>query len=634
MPSPADIKLIAKLRRRAALVLWAEYALQLSLPAGVMLSAYFIAALFGLASLWLLAATVMAMLGSTAFAITRLTPPDPPAIEHRIETASSLGHQPFAMLSDTPEAADALSLSLWAAHQRRVAASLRQARTGGLRLHTAQRDPLALRLFLPLLLLVSFVTAGNSAATRLTAGFFLPGWSASAPLITAWLTPPPYASAAPQTISPGASAAVLPNSRFTLILNGTSAAPPAWLNGQHLGFTRLTVSSFRAEVTLSAASTITLGPWWHRLADWQLGVQQPAAPVINLSALPNLTNGHLVLAWRVTDPYGLSSLDARLIPASSQPILPQVITLPATPGAGLAQADISTSPFAGQMVRLWLTARNRAGVTARSEAVAVMLPANGNSSNALAAAQAVEQALDPTAKGAKLNQAQYQAFLDAAQQAGRIGTIGKGLACRTGRNLEASSNGSMMAEESAAGAVPDDAANASLAEAASALDALTQAQATVLDATNHGLATALQQGQVLQNLQAMQKSANAAGLNLPGLSNAASAMSAAIAALQAKFNDNAATAEMTAIQGLQIATAALAAQRQDHLAIGQGSAPLSGLTPPGIGIDGLPGVIDTALNAPSQTTAAIVQNQIIQQDSNPAEPADAHKYFGQLLQDQ
>ncbi|MDR3520848.1 MAG: DUF4175 family protein [Acidocella sp.] len=634
MPSPADIKLITKLRRRAARVLWAEYALQLSLPALLVLSLYLIAALCGLASPRLLAAATLAMLGSTAFSFTRLARPTPASIERRIEAASGLGHQPFAMLSDAPETADALSVSLWAAHQRRVAASLRQARTGGVRLHTARRDPYALRVFIPLLLLISFISAGKDATSRLAAGFSLPGWSTGAPLITAWLTPPPYASAAPQTINPGSSASVLAGSRFTLILNGTSTAPPAWLNGQSLGFTQLTASSFRTEVTLSAASAITLGPWWHRQADWQINLQQPAAPVISLTAPPSITNGHLVLAWRTTDPYGLSNLDARLLPASNKPILPQVITLPTALGAGLAQADISASPFAGQMVTLWLTARNRAGVTARSEAIAIMLPPGNGQSNALAAAQAITQSLDQTAQGSKLNKAQYQAFLDAVQAGGRIGTLGKGLACRTGRNLEASSNGSMMAEEAGAGAVPDKTTDASLAEAASALDALTQAQAAVLDATNHASATALQQGQVLQNLQSLQKTTARAGLNLPGLSNAASAMSAAAAALQAKFNDNAATAEMTAIQGLQIATAALAAQRQDHLAIGQGSAPDTGLSPSGIGSDGLPGVIDTALNAPSPTNAASVQEQIITQDSNAAAPASAHKYFGQLLQDQ
>jgi hypothetical protein len=35
----------------------------------------------------------------------------------------------------------------------------------------------------------------------------------------------------------------------------------------------------------------------------------------------------------------------------------------------------------------------------------------------------------------------------------------------------------------------------------------------------------------------------------------------------------------------------------------------------------------------AENPASIIQDQIIKQDSNPAEPAEAHRYFNLLLED-
>src|SRR5439155_4090929 len=86
----------------------------------------------------------------------------------RIEDASGLPHRPLEALADRPSAPlDGPASVLWAAHQRRMAATVRRLRVGWPVSGLARRDPWGMRSVLAILLLLGAI--GRAPASNLHA---------------------------------------------------------------------------------------------------------------------------------------------------------------------------------------------------------------------------------------------------------------------------------------------------------------------------------------------------------------------------------------------------------------------------------------------------------------------------------
>jgi hypothetical protein len=354
---------VAALRRRAFRLIWAEVLAQAIAPAALLMLAYLAAALFGLASPWLFATLLLLALLSLAWGLATARRPTRQLIDRRIEAASGLKHRPLATLEDEPEDDNPLAAAIWLAHRRRILATVSAARIGPPAPAAAQRDPWALRGLLLLLLLSGVIIAGPAAPARLAGAFALPAWPFPGPTVTAWITPPDYANQPPQILEPGQDISALAGSKLTIIADGLSAAPAIRLAGAAIPSTALGDDSHRADVTLRTSGAILVGPWWHRLARWNLQIVPPGAPAISLGVL-SVTGNHVRLRWHVTDSYGLQSVAATIRPNNFPNALAQAFPLGANTGDGAATLDLSTSPFHDLPIGITLTAVNAAGVAA------------------------------------------------------------------------------------------------------------------------------------------------------------------------------------------------------------------------------------------------------------------------------
>ncbi|OYV63514.1 MAG: hypothetical protein B7X01_00240 [Acidiphilium sp. 21-62-4] len=327
--------------------------------------------------------------------------------ERRLETQAGFIHQPLAALSDRPAMAGAASESLWRAHQAAMANQQSQLRSITPRIDASSHDPFALRAAILLLALVGVVVAGQTAPDRLRAAFALPERNfGPAATVTAWLTPPAYTGQAPVLIDPGTkSIAMLPGSELAVVAAGMDSAPAGRMIGHKLEFDALGDQSFRAVIRPAATGRLVIGPWWHHLADWQIDVQQAAAPKVTFTTPPRpAADGvHTHLAYQAQDQYGLASLSLRINPVASATAPALHIALPphASKGgrASLASPDLTASPYAGLAVRLVLQARNLAGLSAQSAPATMILPMP-HLTNATARAIAAlrrDLALDPSA---------------------------------------------------------------------------------------------------------------------------------------------------------------------------------------------------------------------------------------------
>jgi hypothetical protein len=281
------------------------------------------------------------------------------------------------MLDDAPENDTPLAAAIWQIHQRRIVAALETARAGRPVLDVAARDPWALRGLLLLLLLVGIVIAGPAAPLRIAGALVLPPWPFAGASVNAWITPPAYSGTPPQVLADG-DVTALAGSSITVIVDRENDEPVARLGSAPLVFEDLTSSSHRADAVLQASAKLQIGPWWHRLAAWNIKVVPPTAPAVTL--INQFVAGQqLVMAWQATDAYGVASLSARLTPVGYSQAAPGILPLAFEAGnpraaSGVAKPDVGWSPYAGLQVELVLKASNLAGVTSATAPVTITLP--------------------------------------------------------------------------------------------------------------------------------------------------------------------------------------------------------------------------------------------------------------------
>jgi hypothetical protein len=249
--------------------------------------------------------------------------------------------------------------------------------------------------------------------------------------------------------------------------------------------------------------------------------------------------------------------------------------------------------------------------------------------------QALEQhlaALQPTRAGQQGSQTMDMSALDKMarkiaedEAAGRTQEAAQELR-QLEKVLQALQSAKPMTAAQEAQAAAADAAAQQIAQ-------MTKGESALLDQTNQGTATPGEQGALQNQLNATRQSLQQAGVPVPGLGQAGSAMGMAQGALAQQDTGIAEAAENTAIQGLQQAAAALAAGARNRLSISQGGEEMPGQSGDEDGLDGSPDLRSSPdFFSGAANPARVIQQQIIKDDSAPALPAGVHDYYHRLLE--
>src|SRR5437868_7211830 len=120
----------------------------------------------------------------------------------RLDRGSGIRHRPATTLTDTLASQDSVAQALWQAQRERTLASLRRIRAGLPAPKLTIHDPRALRALVAVLLVATFVAAGEERGARVLAGFDWDGVLSPANVrVDAWVTPPVYTARPPVILS-------------------------------------------------------------------------------------------------------------------------------------------------------------------------------------------------------------------------------------------------------------------------------------------------------------------------------------------------------------------------------------------------------------------------------------------------
>src|SRR5947207_8966563 len=120
----------------------------------------------------------------------------------RLDRGSGIRHRPATALTDTLVTQDPVALALWQAQRERTLASIKRIRPGLPSPRLAIHDPWALRALVVVLLVASYVAAGDERTLRVASAFDWNGMLAPANIrVDAWVTPPVYTGKPPIILS-------------------------------------------------------------------------------------------------------------------------------------------------------------------------------------------------------------------------------------------------------------------------------------------------------------------------------------------------------------------------------------------------------------------------------------------------
>ncbi|MBL8660294.1 MAG: TIGR02302 family protein [Rhodospirillales bacterium] len=367
---------------------------------------------------WLHAAVLVVFaasaLAAAGYALRGLRRPDRASRRRRLERDSGLAHRPLGARDDRLAAGadDPAARSLWALHQKRMAAAAERLTIRPPSPGVPRIEPWGIRAGVVLLLVIGIVAGGGAAPERM--------WRAVTPalattatqplVVEIWMTPPAYTGVAPIFLSNGsgegkedAAVAVPQGSSLLAQVSGVRSAPLLVMGDGRHPFAALTddaagdaprTSAYRTETTVGAASggTIDVRLGSHSLAAWHVRVIPDTPPSAAFVKPPEEAgNGQLAFAYTAADDYGLSALGIEIRPAATPELAPEAtpaaasgdalvrLDLPITIGAAgavsaTATEDLSAHRWAGSAVRMRLVARDTTGQTGHSDEIETILP--------------------------------------------------------------------------------------------------------------------------------------------------------------------------------------------------------------------------------------------------------------------
>jgi uncharacterized protein (TIGR02302 family) len=318
----------------------------------------------------------------------------------RLDRGTGIPHRPATALTDTLRSQDPLTQALWQEQRMRTLASIKRIRAGLPSPRLALHDPWALRALVVVLMVATFVAAGNDRLSRVVAAFDWDGaFSAANVRVDAWVTPPPYTSRPPVILSASTNKEAPPSDAgpvsvpvgSTLIVRSSGGRLDVSAAG---AVTEIPVTENAPQGTNERRFTIAGDGTAHVRApsgqpQWSFKATPDRAPGISLAKDPERqAKGALLLSYKLEDDYGVTEAHAQFAPranahpdaAVAQPLYdPPSITLGlpnarTRNGVGQTVKDLSENPYAGADVTLTLTAKDEAGNEGRSEPFDMRLP--------------------------------------------------------------------------------------------------------------------------------------------------------------------------------------------------------------------------------------------------------------------
>jgi uncharacterized protein (TIGR02302 family) len=341
------------------------------------------------AHIGLLAVTALLIVGLLYRGLRGLSAPDDIAADRRLEIASGLTHRPLAVLTDRPargrQGPDEASGAIWHAHVMRAIRQVRRLRVGLPHPGLARRDRYALRAGLLVALVAAFGIAGQDAPSRLALAME-PTLPRETPLpateLQAWITPPAYTRLAPIFLKADVGTVAVPaGSRLTVSVTGGTGTPSLSLDSDSEPFRILDKASYQSDLTLTQGGHLTVHRNGGTLAAWDLTVIDKQPPVAEWSEPPGRAakSQETKLPWKVSDEYGVESLQAELRLKDRRNAPPLVVGVPLPGGAprsahGVNQQDLTANPWAGLPVIAQLVARDALNQPGRSKEAEFVLP--------------------------------------------------------------------------------------------------------------------------------------------------------------------------------------------------------------------------------------------------------------------
>jgi uncharacterized protein (TIGR02302 family) len=370
--------------------------------AGLWLALPFLARVIGVALFVLLA------LGAL-LPLIRFRWPTREAALARLDRGTGIRHRPATALTDTLATKDPISQALWQAQRERTLASLKRIRAGLPSPRLAIHDPWALRALVMVMLVASYVAAGDERTMRVAAAFDWNGVLAPANVrVDAWVTPPAYTGKPPIILSaanrdagaPDGGALSVP-AGSTLLVRSSGGTIDVVVGG---GVTEIAPGEAAPQGTNERHFKITGDGTAHVRApagqpQWKFTATADNPPKISLAKDPERqARGSLQMSYKLEDDYGVTearaqfaarrteatesgrpvSRDAKAAeprPLFEAPSFPLVLPNARTRnGVGQTVKDLSEDPYAGADVTLTLTAKDEAGNEGKSEPFNMRLP--------------------------------------------------------------------------------------------------------------------------------------------------------------------------------------------------------------------------------------------------------------------
>jgi uncharacterized protein (TIGR02302 family) len=364
------------------------------------------------AGLWLLLPFIARAVGLGLFVLLALAALFPflrfrwPSREQalsRLDRGTGLRHRPATTLTDTLVSQDPVARALWRAQRERTLASIKRIRAGLPSPRLPIHDPWALRALVAVLMVATYIAAGDERAMRTEAAFDWNGVLSPANVrVDAWVTPPIYTGKPPVILSAAnkeagatssAAAGPLPvPAGSTLIVRSSGGALDVAVSGN---LTEAVPTEQAPQGTNEKHFTIAGDGSAHVRApsgqpQWKFSAIPDHAPTIALAKDPERqARGSLQLSYKIEDDYGVTEAQAHIVarpgerpqgageprPLYDTPkfalVLPNART---RNGVGQTVKDLSEDPYAGAEVTLTLTAKDEAGNEGHSDPFDMRLP--------------------------------------------------------------------------------------------------------------------------------------------------------------------------------------------------------------------------------------------------------------------
>ncbi|MDO9562988.1 MAG: TIGR02302 family protein [Bradyrhizobium sp.] len=360
--------------------------------AGLWLTLPFIARAIGI-GLFVLAAL------AALWPLVRFRWPSREAALSRLDRGTGIRHRPATALTDTLATQDPVALALWQAQRERTLASLKRIRAGLPSPRLPIHDPWALRALVAVLMVATYVAAGDERNMRVAAAFDWNGVLAPANIrVDAWVTPPLYTGKPPIILSaankdaaapagplpvPGGSTLIVRSSGGTLEVVTSGAVTEAAAVEQAPKGTNEKQFTIAGDGTAQVRSP-------SGQPQWKFSATADRGPTIALARDPERqARGSLQMSYKIEDDYGVTEAQARFTArpgdparggAAPRPLFdaPQfALALPnarTRNGVGQTVKDLSEDPYAGADVTLTLSAKDEAGNEGTSEPFDMRLP--------------------------------------------------------------------------------------------------------------------------------------------------------------------------------------------------------------------------------------------------------------------